>query len=204
MSDHLLTAAVIVEDIGTDQARILEAAMLDFIEDLGLDVSVQELSVTQQETKSFHPGMGIAEAKDLLGEMLGAGEAIECPTCEQTAKVYKRTLYATSTRELIRFYQESGREWGRPIDLAGSNSPDMVKAVYWGLLEKEEGRRADGSPRVGTWRITTAGEEFIKGNLMIQKYARVYNGKCLGLTGPDVSVRDCLGDKFDYQELMNN
>ena len=38
--------------------------------------------------------------------------------------------------------------------------------------------------------------------LKVQKYARIYNDCCLGLEGDLVGIRDALGTKFDYDELM--
>lgn len=76
-------------------------------------------------------------------------------------------------------------------------------AHWWGLMEHQPGDRDDGSWRNGHWRLTDSGREFVVGNLSVPKYVRLYNGKRLGLVGPSWSIRDALGKKFNYNELMN-
>jgi len=131
-------------------------------------------------------------------------EGAECPCCKQFAKVYKRSIYSTMTRDLIHLYRLVGKaEVHVPTTLNLRSVGDFTKLVYWGLIREIPGERADGSSRVGWWAITDEGEEFIHNRRRVQKYARVYDGRCLGLMGEPVSVIDCLGTKFDYDELMS-
>lgn len=73
--------------------------------------------------------------------------------------------------------------------------------VHWGLIEEEPIVRPDGG-RAGWWRITPFGQQFVLGNSTVPKYARLYDGRCLGLEGVPVTIRDCLGTKFNYADLM--
>jgi hypothetical protein len=50
--------------------------------------------------------------------------------------------------------------------------------------------------------VTRLGARFVRGEIRIAKYARVYNGRCLGLEGEPVDIRDALGTQFNYSELM--
>ena len=79
---------------------------------------------------------------------------------------------------------------------------DVAKLEYWGLLEEERGVRPDGG-RAGYWRVTLRGEDWLHGKVEVPKYARVYDGRMLSLTGPSWSVFEALGKKFDYRELMS-
>ena len=73
---------------------------------------------------------------------------------------------------------------------------------YWGLMEQADGQREDGSNRVGWWRLTMLGQEFVMRRTTVPQYARVYNGRCLGLVGDPVDIRTALGTKFNYDDLM--
>lgn len=88
---------------------------------------------------------------------------------------------------------------------------DYSKARFWGLIEAEEGIRADGSSRVGYWRITRKGTDWVLGRISLPRYVRVYNNQPLGppttysksgQLRPLVSVREALGTRFDYDLLM--
>ncbi len=37
----------------------------------------------------------------------------------------------------------------------------------------------------------------------VPRHALIYDGRLLRLEGELVGIRDCLGDKFDYDELMS-
>lgn len=131
-------------------------------------------------------------------------EGVECPACTQYAKVYRRKVHSRMARDLFTVAREGGwdaRLWVNVGEVVGRTSPDLVKCRYWGLIEAMEGERDDGSSRIGMWRITEAGLRYLRG-ATIHKYARLYDGRCLNLTGPQVTVKDALGSKFDYDSLM--
>ena len=52
-------------------------------------------------------------------------------------------------------------------------------------------------------RVTDKGEAFLKNQLKIPMYARVYNGRVFGFEGNPTSIKDALGAKFDYSDLMS-
>jgi hypothetical protein len=131
-------------------------------------------------------------------------QGVHCPACDQYAKVYQRPLHAGVGRVLIAMYYEDGDPEGyvyipslRGIELGG----DTAKARYWGLIEEKPDLRKDGG-RAGWWRLTALGRSFVRGTVSIPKYARIYDGRCLTLTGQQVTIREVLGNKFDYDELM--
>lgn len=151
----------------------------------------------------FTEDMTLAEARPLLHEHTTKG--IDCPVCEQFAKVYKRQINSTQAAALVVIHREVGRDWAHlptlRMHLAPNHSNEEPKLRHWGLLEPWDGRRQDGG-RSGLWRLTDEGEAFVLGRLLVPRFAHVFDGRCLGLSGDPVSIKDALGSKFDYRELM--
>lgn len=149
---------------------------------------------------TFDDTMTLANARARLRELVDDGH--RCPVCTQLAKVYPRVIYSTMARELIRCYRAAGTNWFHVPTIIGHNGGDLLKTRYWGLMEEETTVRRDDGGRAGYWRITSLGEAFILRQLKVPKRAHVYDGRRLRLDGPDVSIDDCLGKKFNYAELM--
>lgn len=146
--------------------------------------------------------MTLAEAQDWLRERVDDGE--ECPCCEQLAKVYRRKIHTTMARDLVTAWTKAGDDWFHlPTLLDGRHQGDFPKFAHWGLIQEHPGDRDDGSSRAGWWRITPLGAAFIRDNARVPKYARIYNGRVLGFTGDPVGIRDALGTRFRYDDLMS-
>jgi len=132
-------------------------------------------------------------------------EGTFCACCDQFVKLYKRTIHSTMARQLIAIYRESGDKtpWLHiPTILPTSRGGDVAKLRFWGLVEPMLAERDDGSSRVGYLRITEYGKRFVRSEAAVRKYALVYNQSCIGLEGEAVSIFDCLGVKFNYDDLM--
>lgn len=152
------------------------------------------------EPTVFSDEMTLGEARARLRELVDDGHA--CPCCTQFAKVYKRKIHSRMARDLITFYAAHGQNWGHSTQTLGASAPDFVKLTYWGFIEAAEGEREDGSSRLGWWRVTRTGVNWLRGYNLTPKYARIYDGRCLGFVGPAVTIRDALGSRFSYDELM--
>lgn len=150
----------------------------------------------------FPDEMTLAEARDVLDGLMELGH--ECPTCKQHAAVYRRNLHSGIARALILLYREAGTSWvHKPTVLkgVGSAARDESIARYWGLIEEERrDRMREG--RAGYWRVTERGGKFVLGELRVPRHAVIYNNRCLRLEGKDVSIFDCLGNRFSYSDLM--
>lgn len=140
----------------------------------------------------------LQEARDWLRARVDKGE--RCPCCNQFAKVYKRQVTSTSAAALVTMWSRHGFDVVHLPTLTRMGG-DTCKMVYWGLIEEESTRRTDGG-RAGWWAVTPKGRDWILGKITIPKYARVYDGRCLGLTGNPVTIQQALGKRFDLQELM--
>ena len=147
--------------------------------------------------------MTLAEAKTWMREHIDEGT--HCLCCTQFAKIYKRNVNATMARSLIALYRAYGREFGSLPDLRRKvglhHSNQEATMAYWKLIEEEPTVREDGG-RAGFWRVTDLGERWILRQTTIPKYARVYDGRCLGHRGDPVTIIDALGERFNYWELM--
>lgn len=143
--------------------------------------------------------MTLEQAKAWLRDRIDEGE--RCPCCTQFAKVYKRKIHSTMARDLVSLWRRFGRdEWFHLADHVG-HPGDFAKLRYWGMVVEEVERRPDGG-RSGWWLISLIGERFVRGSIGVEKYAHIYDGRCLQMSGGLVWVRDALGDRFDYEELM--
>lgn len=138
-------------------------------------------------------------------------EGITCPTCSQHCKVYRRTINAQMARALIALYRAcclhtaagSGyMHWPTVLKDAGVQRADEAKLWYWRLVEPEGTERDDGSNRVGRWRPTRLGVQFVTEGAAVARYALIYNQRLLGLAGGPISIRDALGERFDFDDLM--
>jgi hypothetical protein len=116
--------------------------------------------------------------------------------------VYRRKLNSRMARAAIRIYRSHGIDgWVHLPSVAGDGC-EGGKLRYWGLLIEEPELREDGG-RSGWWRLTSPGLQFVRREMRVPKYARIYDSRCLGLVGEPVDIVDCLGEKFDYRELMD-
>lgn len=155
--------------------------------------------------------MTVAQAKDVL--RAGCADGVNCPACGQHVKVYERTITSAMAYGLILLRRHDARYRGawvhledylKALDIPSSIRGDMGKLRHWKLTEVCSGTREDGSKRIGLHRITHSGIEFVERRLSVQKYARLYNNRCLGFKkgGGEITIDDALGKKFSYREVM--
>jgi hypothetical protein len=144
----------------------------------------------------------LAEAAKWLRSQLNDG--VRCPCCTQFAKVYKRKLNASMARDLIVINGLTHDFVHCASNLRRSAGREWAKLVHWGLLEEKSGESSVGSPHAGYFRITKLGIRFVYDKVKVSKYVFLYDGRKLGHqpTTDLISIRDALGDKFDYNELM--
>jgi len=137
--------------------------------------------------------MTLGEARDVLRELVEEG--YRCPCCTQFAKVYRRKVHSSMAVALISFYRKHRLEWA---EWEGRQS-DEAKLRYWRLMEAQMAPHGES----GLWRITSLGEAWVFNRMTVKKYARIYDGRCLNLTGEQVTIVDALGTKFNYRDLMD-
>lgn len=146
----------------------------------------------------FSDAMPLGDARTQLRGLIEDGWT--CPCCTQFAKVYRRKVNSTNARSLITLYRHGGTHFTHAPSLPG-DTHEISQMAWWGLVEEEKVMRPDGG-RAGWWRITPEGKDWVIGLSTIPKYARVYDHRCLGLTGDPVTIMDALGSKFRLDDLM--
>lgn len=149
----------------------------------------------------FTDSMTLGAARDLLRAV--APDGAKCPCCRRFTKFYKRSIHARMALAAIRLYRATmpGEYAHLPTVEGMKRGGEGGKLRYWGLMVEETERREDGG-RSGWWCLTPAGRAFVEGHRRVQRYVWIYDGRRLGREGELVSITDCLGDKFDYAELM--
>jgi hypothetical protein len=145
----------------------------------------------------------------------------ECPVCDHGIKIYKRKVNSHMAAILCVLYSYTKKTkeiWVHLPNLIakyskqGIRGGDYALLRHWGLIEAAVGSRPDGCPRTGMFRITQHGKALVEGLTKIPKYLWIYRSKVVSKTdislrpkaNPLVSIRDCLEERFDYQELMES
>ncbi|MBI3654138.1 MAG: hypothetical protein HY231_24160 [Acidobacteria bacterium] len=150
------------------------------------------------------------EGRRLLRENWQKG--IPCPLCTQLVKLYRRKLNSQMGRALILIYRHQANDsritW---LDVnafllkCGINSGEANVALlrHWNLLERKPERKADGN-NAGMYRITELGCRFVRGEIAVPKYIFLFNQKLYQTCDPveQITIRQALGQRFDYAELM--
>ena len=145
----------------------------------------------------------VLEAKEWLREK-ALHDGASCPVCNRYTKVYKRSITSGMAIFLIKF-------WNRHKDFEFHQATaekdynfcgDYGKLAYWGLMipRGDLGERARYS---GYWKITDAGLKFVRNEIKVPKYAIVYDQKVIAMKGDAVSIKDCLSNKFNYEEIIS-
>jgi hypothetical protein len=169
----------------------------------------EEFFVADQKTT-------LAEAKKWLRARFGKGAT--CPCCNQFVKLYKRPFNKSMAYVLLLiacyFQGDPVEEWLHVpsyISEMVSDHPrraaavrgDWAKLKFWGLIEEKPDVRADGSPRVGYWKLTSLGRQFVKRQVKVPSHVYIYNGEPLQRVVEElITIDDALGTEFNYDEIM--
>ena len=164
------------------------------------------------EGLQFH-GATLDDARAHVREFMRTG--VRCPCCGQYCRIYKRKMHATMALALVMIYhwfrQNPNAGWlhvpaflvkvKRDSTIAGG---DAAKLRFWGVIERAPGERDDGSDRIGRYRITEIGRQFVEGKIAIPRYVFLYNQSLLRVSEEMTTIREALGDRFSYEALMKS
>ncbi len=132
----------------------------------------------------------------------------DCPCCGQIVKLYKRKFNTIMARGLISLYHlcRGNQNYHHVSDIMTKISPtgssDFSKLRYYGLIE-EESNDDTAKKTSGNWKITSLGIKFVHQRIIVPEYLHIYNTKVRKFDGNTIGIRDALGMKFNYTELMN-
>jgi hypothetical protein len=150
---------------------------------------------------------------------MARGTGVYCPCCSQLVKLYPREITGSMAYVAILlhryFSQPSAEPWLHVPEYLSNMSTvgaavrggDWAKLRYWELIEEKPpekvlSKRADGSKRVGMYRMTPKGHAFCKGEIKVQKSVLLYNDKLIEFGKGEVGIQDCLRKAFNYEALM--
>ncbi len=145
--------------------------------------------------------------KDLLFERTRGSR---CPTCDQYAKEYKRTVSSNMCvflRSLITEYflsRSQGEDGWVHYKKCKFGSRDYPHLALWDLAHTRSSEC--GKKRTtGEWKPTKRGIDFLFGKTTVPKYIYTYNGKKVGENRDEfIDFRTALGENsFDYTEIMS-
>jgi hypothetical protein len=142
----------------------------------------------------------VHEARAFVVEHRSDTGGTACPVCDQHVQLYRRAFHSTMARTLIAMYRAAGRDFVHVPSLVG-HPGDTAKGRWWGVTEELDAVRPDGG-RAGWWRVTDKGERFVLGRAVIPSHVLVYLNRVEGFDGDMVSIREVLGERFRYDELM--
>lgn len=141
----------------------------------------------------------IGTAKHELRQNWRAG--LNCACCGNRVQLYPRPIYSTMCRDLIALYR-LGPGWHHNREFKDDVSAgDFHKFRYWRIIEQKP-NDDDGKRDSGMWRITELGRDFVEERVSVPKTAYVYNRKVREWSDDSIKIREALGKKFSYPELM--
>jgi len=155
----------------------------------------------------------LQESKNYLHDNWEKG--VECPCCKQFVKLYRRKITGAMALALVELYKENKRvgfseyiHLAELLDKKGysyqiTNTGDKAKLKYWGLVDPMQGTREDGSKKVGRYRITQLGIDFVKGEAHIHEIVGLYNQHVYRVDNNRlITINEVWDTKFNYHELM--
>lgn len=146
----------------------------------------------------------LAGAREWLHNRLDDG--VECPCCDQYAKLYKRKLNSGMARSLFWLVnsQNDPDQW---IDVPSTaprhvmRSREFGKLAHWGLTESKSSEATERKCS-GIWRPTKRGIQFVKREIVVPSYAFIYNNQVVRFSSESLTIMEALGEHFKYDELM--
>lgn len=147
----------------------------------------------------------LGKVKEWLRERVKKGET--CPCCGQRVQVYKRKLNKTMVRTLALLAVEQKKQTSpgylhAPTVLKehAGYAREVGKLAYWDFVVEGPSKRGDGG-HAGMWQVTSNGFAFLRGELEVKRYVKVYDGRKLGSEGTFVNIKD-VAVQFDLRELL--
>ena len=137
-------------------------------------------------------GITLGEARGHLNDKKMTGKATRCPCCDQTVKIYKRTITKSMLHNLMQFCIAYPHEVHVKKLWVGANAGDAAKLRHWGLIKQVS---------TGNYVATHEGTEFVLGNHFVPTHVFLFNTVKIGESGVKMSIRDIV-DGFDYNKLM--
>ena len=133
-----------------------------------------------------------------------------CSECGRPTNTYHRKISSSMGWKLVRLHRLALADPGRffhvsEFDVMGGRGESGTLSVF-GLVE-ERANLEIRKKTSGFWRLTPAGEGFVRLETALPKYAILrYRSEVIGFAGPAIGLREVLGKdgRFDYRELLQS
>jgi hypothetical protein len=129
--------------------------------------------------------------------MASVEEGTVCPCCKRYIKLYRRHVNKSMVEALewlVRISEE-GRRWvnmSKEAPAKFTKSFQVGTLKYWGLIEQKPAEGNGKARTSATWRPTSSGVRFIRGEMTVPKYAKVLCDKVVGFSDDRVFVHDIV------------
>ncbi len=164
----------------------------------GLPVQTQ-LAPEQEGAPAMDDTLADAQTFVLSGMWSGG---VHCPCCGQYARVYRRKLTSDMARFLIEVVLRTGPGQWLDVTTVRLRGGDYAKLAYWGLIA-HRAESPEGQKYSGQWMATHQGRLFALDRMRVPSHVLVFDARTFGYDGSRlVSVREALGERFNYDELM--
>jgi hypothetical protein len=169
--------------------------------------------VPEPAVEEWNKEKTLADAKRELFNAMDDGT--RCPCCDKYVRRYRRKFNSSMARALIWLHKESEKRTNpqdlypawvdvpalAPRWLVRTNQLPTVR--WWGMIERHPMTKSD-KKHSGLWRPTRLGGQFVVLGVRVPSTVVTYNGEPAGFEGDPTTIRESLGTKFDYAELMGH
>lgn len=134
-------------------------------------------------------------------------DGIECPCCDRYVKEYKKKMNSGMAYALIllhRAWLPDKPEWlhVRNVLLANKfHNGDYGYFTHWGVLESKRSIKSDGNSS-GLFRITVTGIAFVRNQIELPRHIIIDDNVLQEFGDEKTTIKEALGDEFNYDELM--
>lgn len=146
------------------------------------------------------------------------GAGVICPCCKQLVRVIDKELSSTMAYVLILMYRhfQDTPDWLHVakylenMSAVGSEvrGGEWSKLKYWQLIEEHppvKKSALSNKPVVnmaGHYKVTERGMRFVRCEATVPDKILLYDGHLMGFGTKDVTIKDCLGKSYRYEDLM--
>lgn len=81
---------------------------------------------------------------------------------------------------------------------------DYIQLQRWGFIEPKVSSKNPEAKDAGYWKITSVGISFVENKITMPRAAYVVNNSTYKWDNIHINIKQALGTKFSYSELLNN
>ncbi len=135
-------------------------------------------------------------------EIGNEGGEVLCPMCGSRIREWRKALISTAVASLCRLVAVyHGRAIHHDEFTVLLKDRNFSQLKLWGLVVPDE--NDDPMKRSsGRWHPTEKGIGFVMERTVIPKFVVTKHNRIIRFDGPYIGVREALGPRFDYRELI--